>query len=40
MLRFARKHHGRHGRFLQGDGATLRRAQLRPGTFDAAGLFC
>jgi SAM-dependent methyltransferase len=37
MLRFARKHHGRYGRFLQGDACHLASVpQLRPAEFDAA----
>ena len=37
MLRFARKQHGRYGRFLQADAARLGSVtQLRPASFDAA----
>jgi SAM-dependent methyltransferase len=37
LLRFARRQHGQHGRFLLGDARQLRRhPQLQPATFDAA----
>jgi SAM-dependent methyltransferase len=37
MLRFARKHHGRHGRFLWGDACRLADVPgLRPAAFDGA----
>lgn len=37
MLRFARKHHGRHGRFLWGDACDLPSIPgLQPATFDGA----
>ena len=37
LLAFARRHHGRHGRFVEGDATRLREmAELEAGSFDAA----
>ena len=37
LLGFARRHHGRHGRFLEGDATALQEMpELAAGTFDAA----